>query len=76
MLVLSRKLDERIQIGDHIVVTIVDIRGDKVRIGIQAPPDVAVHREEIMLALQNANRQAQAKAAEGENSLPDKPSNS
>jgi carbon storage regulator len=54
MLVLSRKRDERILIGDKIVVTIVDIRGDKVRIGIEAPPDVAVHREEILQALQRA----------------------
>ena len=47
MLVLSRQRDESIMIGDNIVVTIVDIRGDKVRLGINAPKDVAVHREEI-----------------------------
>ncbi len=47
MLVLSRQRDESIIIGDNIVVTVVDIRGDKVRLGIQAPPEVSVHREEI-----------------------------
>ncbi|WP_425614628.1 carbon storage regulator CsrA [Anatilimnocola sp. NA78] len=72
MLVLSRKRDERILIGDNIVVTIVDIRGDKVRIGIEAPANVAVHREEILLALQ---RQA-AEAANQPNSSPTKPNNS
>jgi len=47
MLVLSRKQDEVIRIGDDILVTVVDIRGDKVRIGVEAPIDVAVHRQEI-----------------------------
>ena len=47
MLVLSRKADERIVIGDNIVITIVNIRGDKVRIGIDAPKDVAVDRQEV-----------------------------
>jgi carbon storage regulator len=48
MLVLSRKKDESILINDSIVVTIVDIRGDKVKIGIDAPRDVAVHRQEVL----------------------------
>ena len=52
MLVLSRKRDERILIGDNIVITIVDIRGDKVRIGVEAPSHVPVHRQEIVEALQ------------------------
>ena len=47
MLVLSRKPDERIRIGDNIIITLVEIRSDKVRIGIEAPPDMPVHREEI-----------------------------
>ena len=47
MLVLSRHRDERILIGDDIIVTIVDIRGDKVRIGVEAPAHVPVHRQEI-----------------------------
>lgn len=47
MLVLSRKLHQEIVIGDDIVITLVDIRGDKVRIGIQAPVDVPVDRREV-----------------------------
>ncbi len=46
MLVLSRQRDETIMIGDHIEVTVVDVRGDKVRLGINAPTSVAVHRKE------------------------------
>ena len=51
MLVLSRKRDESIVIGNNIVVTIVDIRGDKVRLGISAPPEVPVHRKEVYEAI-------------------------
>jgi carbon storage regulator len=51
MLVVSRQRDESILIGDNIVITIVDIRGDKVRIGIQAPADVPVHRQEVYEAI-------------------------
>ena len=51
MLVLSRYRDESIYIGDDVVVTIVDIRGDRVRLGIQAPTDVSVHRQEIYDAI-------------------------
>ena len=47
MLVLSRNRDETIMIGDDVEITIVDIRGDKVRIGIKAPVSVAVHRKEV-----------------------------
>ena len=52
MLVLSRHKDESIMIGDDIIITIVDIRGDKVRLGIEAPNDVAVHRQEVYDAIQ------------------------
>lgn len=47
MLVLSRMLNESIVIGDNIRVTIVDVRGDKVRLGIDAPKDLSVHRSEV-----------------------------
>ncbi|HTN76303.1 MAG TPA: carbon storage regulator [Pirellulaceae bacterium] len=47
MLVLSRKESERIRLGDSIVVTVVRVSGDKVRLGIEAPPDVLVLREEL-----------------------------
>lgn len=58
MLVLSRQLDESIMIGDDIVITIVDIRGDKIRLGIAAPPNIAIHRQEIYEAIQRENMQA------------------
>ncbi|MBM4074645.1 MAG: carbon storage regulator CsrA [Planctomycetes bacterium] len=51
MLVLSRKKNESIVIGETIVVTVVEIRGDKVRLGIEAPRDVSVHRKEIADAI-------------------------
>ena len=57
MLVLSRHRDESIMIGDDVVVTIVDIRGDKVRLGINAPQDVPVHRQEVYEAIQRENQQ-------------------
>ncbi len=53
MLVLSRKKDESIIINDHIRITVVEIRGDKVRLGIDAPKDVTVHRREVYEAIQN-----------------------
>ena len=58
MLVLSRQRDESIIIGDNIVITVVDVRGDKVRLGIEAPRDVSVHRREIYEAIQRENKQA------------------
>jgi carbon storage regulator len=58
MLVLSRHRDESIIIGDNIVVTIVDIRGDKVRLGIDAPTEIPVHRQEVYEAIQRENLRA------------------
>lgn len=55
MLVLSRQRDESIFIGDNIVITVVDIRGDKVRLGIAAPTDIPVHRQEVYEAIQRQN---------------------
>lgn len=52
MLVLSRQRDESIFIGDNIKVTVVDIRGDKVRLGIDAPSEVPIHRQEVWNAIQ------------------------
>jgi len=57
MLVLSRKKNESIVIDDRIVITVVEIRGDKVRLGIQAPRDVPVHRQEVYEALQKEAEQ-------------------
>lgn len=58
MLVLSRQRDETIMIGDDIELTVVDIRGDKVRLGIKAPSQVAVHRKEIYESIRRENEQA------------------
>lgn len=58
MLVLSRHRDESIIIADNIVVTVVDIRGDKVRLGIDAPREVPVHRQEVFDAIVRENQQA------------------
>ena len=58
MLVLSRHRDESIIIGDDIVITVVDIRGDKVRLGIAAPIEISVHRQEVYEAIQRENREA------------------
>lgn len=56
MLCLSRHRDESIIIGDDIVITVIDIRGDKVRLGIAAPADVSVHRQEVYEAIQREGR--------------------
>jgi carbon storage regulator len=58
MLVLSRQRDESIIVGDNVQITVVDIRGDKVRLGIQAPPHIPVHRKEVYDAIQRENRKA------------------
>ncbi len=60
MLVLTRKPGERLVIGDNIVVTVVDVKGDNIRIGIDAPREVKVYRGEIYDAIVAENRQAAA----------------
>lgn len=70
MLVLSRQRDETIMIGDDIEITIVDIRGDKVRLGITAPITVPVHRKEVYLAIQRENREAAKVRMEDLSNLP------
>jgi carbon storage regulator len=52
MLVLSRKKNERIVIADNIVITVVEVKGDKVRLGIEAPDEIPVHRHEVWAAIQ------------------------
>ena len=64
MLVLSRQRDETIMIGDEIEITVVDIRGDKVRLGINAPQSVPVHRKEVYEAIKRENREASKLKAE------------
>jgi carbon storage regulator len=58
MLVLTRKIGETITIGDEIKIYIQEIRGNQVKLGIVAPPTVAVHREEVYLRIQEENRRA------------------
>ena len=60
MLVLSRKKNESIVIGDNIVITVVDVRGDKERLGIDAPKDVPVHRREVYDAIKKAEQEKPA----------------
>ena len=64
MLVLSRQKDESIIIGDDIEITIVDVRGDKVRLGINAPRSISVHRKEIYEAIQREKDEAAQKGNE------------
>lgn len=62
MLVLKRKRGEQVDIGGGIVVTVVEIRGDKVRLGFDAPKDVSVHRREVSEAIEREKAQAQGGA--------------
>ena len=64
MLVLSRQKDESIMIGDDVEITIADVRGDKVRLGINAPRNIAVHRKEIYIAIQKEKEQKAQKHRE------------
>lgn len=58
MLVLTRKKEQSVVIDDNIEITIIDIQGDQVRLGIKAPRSVSVHRKEIYLEIQEENRKA------------------
>jgi carbon storage regulator len=58
VLILTRRVGENVIVGDDIVISVIEVRGDAVRIGIQAPRSVTVHREEVYLELQRANEQA------------------
>ena len=64
MLVLSRQKDESIIIGDNVEVTIVDVRGDKVRLGITAPKEIPVHRREVYEAIQREKKEKEEKERE------------
>jgi len=64
MLILSRQRDESIMIGDNVEIIIVDVRGDKVRLGITASKDIPVHRREIYDAIQQEKQARQAKQQE------------
>lgn len=70
MLVLSRQKDESIMIGDEVEITIVDVRGDKVRLGITAPKSIPVHRREIYDAIQREKAQKDGEVTAGDNHAP------
>ena len=58
MLILSRKIDQKIRIGDDIVITLIDVKGDQVKIGVEAPSNVKVSRQEVFEAIQSENKAA------------------
>lgn len=64
MLVLTRKLGESIAIDDHIRIRVVQIKGKQVRLGIEAPKETKIHREEVYLAIQDANKQSSEVSSE------------
>ena len=66
MLVLTRKIDESIFVGDDVQIFVVGIKGDKVRIGIKAPRDIPVHREEVYLEIKELQLESQEKGSECE----------
>ncbi|NLY90314.1 MAG: carbon storage regulator CsrA [Firmicutes bacterium] len=70
MLVLTRKTNESIIIGDDVKVTVVEVKGDQVKLGISAPKRISVHREEVYLEIQKENRKA-AEAGVGIDELND-----
>ena len=63
MLILSRKVDEKIKIGDDITITLIEIHGDQVKIGVEAPKHVKVFRQEVFNAIQSENKEAAASSA-------------
>lgn len=69
MLVLTRKLGESIAIDDHIKIRVVQIKGKQVRLGIEAPKDTKIHREEVYLAIQDQNQQSVTVSSETSRSV-------
>ncbi|MGN1399871.1 MAG: carbon storage regulator CsrA [Bacillus sp. (in: firmicutes)] len=63
MLVLTRKVGESIKIGDHIEITVVESKGDQIKLGIKAPNNIDIHRKEIYEAIQQANKEAVSPAS-------------
>lgn len=66
MLVLTRRVNQSIKIGDDIEITIIEVRGDQVRLGVTAPRDIPVHRKEVYLQIQQENLNAARNAPSGE----------
>lgn len=63
MLILTRKVGEAIAIDEHITVRLLEIKGGQVKLGVEAPSHIAVHREEVLLRIVEENRKAAASAA-------------
>ena len=66
MLILTRKVGERLIIGDDIAVTVLSVKGNQVRVGVQAPSSIAVHREEIYDRIQNERNGQKVVSARGD----------
>ena len=64
MLILTRRVGENVIVGEEIVISVIEVRGDAVRLGIRAPRSVSVHREEVWVELQRANEQAASSSDE------------
>jgi carbon storage regulator len=71
VLVLTRRANQSIVIGRDVTVTVLEIRGDQVRLGINAPRSVSVHREEVWLELERTNKEAASPTAEALEQLKD-----
>ena len=69
MLILSRKIDEKIKIGDDITITLIDVHGDQVKIGVEAPKNVKVFRQEVFDAIQNENKAAVVEESDNQNAI-------
>lgn len=65
MLVLTRKLEEVIRVGDTVKITVLEVRSGQVKLGIEAPPEVPVHREEVYARIQEENRRAAGNKPDG-----------
>lgn len=69
MLVLTRKLGESIAIDDHIKIRVVQIKGKQVRLGIEAPKETKIHREEVYMAIQDSNKESSTTSSEKTRSI-------
>ncbi len=66
MLILSRKIDQKIKIGENITITVIEVHGDQVKIGVEAPKNVKVFRQEVFEAIQDENKAASKQPSEEE----------
>ena len=73
MLVLTRRTNQSIVIGQDVTVTVLEIRGDQVRLGIRAPRDVSVHREEVFAEIRRENQRAAGATSADADLLPKAP---